>query len=315
MTEISTQLRYQKEPTNHYTDEEVHIYLTNNITSYYKYLRDFYFNIEKYNITLPEKQIFYNKYDGDYRVMPCNINGPEEILSVKIIGSNETQTIIKDKICVGQGMLLHPKDRFLEATFDVSALSSIRTAAISILALEKSIDMTDMTDMTKVPEDVHVFGCGRIGYYTILMLNKIFNIKNFYITDPNLNHYKNLLSLIKDTDIKTTKVDKISSEVVFLCTDSEVSIINKELAKDIKFISSVGADARNLSEVQEDLLESHELIVDSKQSTLIGDIARWNKCSFTELKDTVYKNKVLFISTGTALQDALTMQYIYEGQK
>ncbi len=113
-----------------------------------------------------------------------------------------------------------------------------------------------------------------------------------------------------------------SSKIVFLATDAEHALLNGENARHLEFISSVGADAQNLSELDASLIEKHILISESRQNIAFGDMCRWHEqglitaTDILELRDIVgedvdSKQNVLFVSTGTAAQDALVCDFIH----
>jgi len=321
---IQNLLRLEDEKHIHFNELQIHQVLVDNISEFMEHLKKFYqnWNTSTTLVHLPKKQIFQSTYArGDFRVMPCIINDDYNIKSVKIIGTNEENRVIKDKICVGKSFLIHPYDNHIYAMFDVCVLSSFRTAAISVLAYQLLA--------TSSQSKVAIIGTGRIGFYTAFILSKWLGISHFYCNDISDANRKNFLELVAkympDVQIDFIEIDSIEStcESVFLATDSSKAILNAKNAKEIKFISSVGADADNLSELDESLLEGRVIVTDSHHSMMIGDLKVWedqniiNQKSVLELSTLSHKQnieiqKILFISTGIATQDALISQFIYD---
>ena len=273
-------------------------------------------------VELPKKQLFKVPYaEGDFRIMPCIIHGDYRIKSVKIIGTNEENRTVHDKISVGKSFLIHPYDNYIHAMFDACVLSSFRTAAISVLAYK-----TVVSDTTK---STALAGTGRIGFYTALLLHQHLGVQDFFYYDPNLQNRQNFEKLaslyLPDAQVHFLALEKLgeNADSLFIATNSHHAIFDKASAEAFAFVSSVGADADNLSELDDSIPEKRTVVTDSKQSVMLGDLRRWQKkgllteASLVELKEIIgdatigNKEPFLFISTGIAVQDALTAQFIY----
>jgi len=320
---IKKLLRIEDEPFELIDDKKSHEILIKDIAYFMNYLKSFYeeWALNEDFITLPIKSIYsIDEIKGDFRIMPCIVHKDRKIKAVKIIGTNEENHFIKDKISVGKMFLLDWHDNYIYAAIDACILSSFRTAAISVLAYT----LYDHKNTT-----ISIIGTGRIGFYTSLILHKYLGINTLYCYDINIKNKNNFLELCKiyAPDLKLIIEDKLEKVIsktksAFLCTDSGNSILKEDNIQDLEFISSIGADADNLSELDSSLIESFNIITDSKQSILLGDMQKWEKekllkkDAVIELKDLINKEKLnsktLFISTGVALQDAIIAKYIYD---
>ena len=214
---------------------------------------------------------------------------------------------------------MDPYDHHVFALFDVCALSSFRTAAIACAAYRASGQQATMIGLA---------GAGRIGFYTAYLLHTIFGVARLGVCDPDHSQYARLLALC-DHYLPGLRLERLPLEVLcersqalFLSTTSTVSLCDKGNSARLQFIASVGADADNLSEIDASLLESHRLITDARQSICLGDMRRWqadgliDENQLTELKTFVHEPpdataRLLFISTGVAVQDALVCQFVY----
>lgn len=318
---INKLLRLEDEKFEYFKEIEIHDILIENTKEILNNFKSFYIEYSKqlHKVTLPKKIVIDSQnYKGDFRVMPCCID--DKIKSVKIIGTNEEEKYIKDKICVGKSFLIDEYDNYIYAMFDVCVLSSFRTAIISILAY----------DFSCKKGIIGIVGLGRIGFYTAYILHKFKNINQFYcveIDDNIKNNFSQLASLyMPDVKIEYTTTKNLNNVCsnIFLTTNSKTAILNKTNSSNFNFISSVGADANNLSELSEDIISTKTIITDSMQSTLLGDLKKWkdkelisegNIFELTDIiknKNTIKNKQVLFISTGIALQDALISNYIYD---
>lgn len=321
-TALKSLLRLNDEPYIYINEIDSHNILMQHCHEFMESLLDFYmqWNIHEADIQLPLKQVFTDSTtSGDFRVMPCLIEH-KGLKFVKVIGTNEEETKIKDKISVGKALLIDYYDNFVYALLDVCALSSFRTAAISVLAMR-------LTGYT--PENTALVGSGRIGFYTAYILHNWMGISSFRVTDTNKQNYENFVNLSKhylpDVSVTYMPLESLlsTSDAVFLSTTSTSSLLNRLNSSHISFVSSVGADADNLSEIDASLLQTHRLLTDSTQSMGLGDMKKWSdagllKSKPTELKDFIHekcnnytKNHFLFISTGIAIQDAIISKFIY----
>ena len=322
MSDVKNLLRFAEEPMLHISEIDCHGILMDHCAEFMENLSGFYkkWASDRAAVNLPVKQVFVSEdVAGDFRIMPCIIPS-NQVKFVKIIGTNEEERVIKDKICVGKAMLIDHHDNYVYAIFDVCSLSSFRTAAISCLALKSShVD----------PISVGVIGAGRIGFYTAFILYTWMGLRKFYVadkSDENLSRFNKLREIyIPEAIVEQTSVDNLCahSSAVFLTTTSDLPLCNAKNCANVPFVSSVGADADNLSEIDESMLASHSIITDSLQSMYLGDMKKWQAAGLIRQSDVVeltdmiagsatVKNNMLFISTGVAVQDAIVSKFIYD---
>jgi len=323
--EIKSLMRIPDEPCIYIGDFKVHEITLRHAVEFMDSIQAFYreWADNPDLVHLPKKQLFYTQdLSGDFRVMPCTIDAGKRIKSVKIIGTNEENVHVKDKICVGKSLLIDKHDNFVYAIMDVCSLSSFRTAAISVLAFSAAADSTDT--------ETGIVGLGRIGFYSAYILHVWLGIKTFYCHDKNPDA-KRSFSRLAEIYMPSVQLNFVDSEQVigrsnalFIATDSNEPILTDENSHHLGFISSVGADADNLSELNESILSNgHQIISDSLHSLTLGDMKTWKSKGLIsdndvlELKDIINQQpingkKTIFISTGIAVQDALFGQYIVD---
>lgn len=316
-------LRLVEEPRQHLAEADVHKRLMEHASEAFDHLASFYhaWSDGQCTVTNPSKLLYETAgIKGDYRVMPCIIAGfaPEAIHIVKIIGTNEENQVVLDKICVGLAVKLHPFDYFVEYTFDVCALSSFRTALISVFA--SSLWDTDLSNRS-----LGVIGTGRIGFYTSYLLYSRFGVRTLRISDRSAKSVRNFMELARlympDLCVEVLLTEDLLSSVegVYLATTSPEPVIKKPY-ENLCFISSVGADANNLSEVVFEAISDFTIVVDNQQSSHYADLARWKQNGKlkvedlielpTLLKTSAVLGKMIFISTGIAVQDALIIDFL-----
>ncbi|MDH3999308.1 MAG: hypothetical protein OET90_10775 [Desulfuromonadales bacterium] len=319
---IKQLLRLHDEPCLHIDEMQAHNIVMQGCNEFMDRLESFYsaWGKQELTIDLPVKQVFsHQDVQGDFRLMPCTVVD-KKLKFVKVIGTNEEERTIADKICVGKSLLIDYYDNYIYATIDVCALSSFRTAAVSVLA---------MRYCQPKAQNIGLIGMGRIGFYSAYILYQWLGLRSFLVTDPCHDTRKRFESLCQHY-MPEAKIELLplagvldQSDVLFLTTTSAKAVLHAENAAAINFISSVGADADNLSEIDASLLESHRLVTDSMQSMCLGDMKVWategklNQEDVTilpALAETVSTcdEPTLFISTGIAANDLIINQFVYE---
>ncbi|MDZ7750204.1 MAG: hypothetical protein U5S82_00765 [Gammaproteobacteria bacterium] len=271
-------------------------------------------------VDLPPKQVFRQAgVRGDFRVMPC-VLGDDGLKIVKVIGTNEEERQVRDKICVGKSLLVDPYDNHVYAVLDVCALSSFRTAAVSVLALRLCGAGGD---------PVGLVGMGRIGFYTACILHRWLGVDRILAADPDPRRRADFSALCAHylpalaVEMLPLAAVTAASNALFLATTSEEPLVGADNGAHLGFVASVGADADNLSEVDATLLGSHRVVADSRDSMRLGDMRRWADAGLlkpgavAELRDLAAAGpptapQWLFISTGIAVQDALVNRFVYE---
>lgn len=322
---IKQLLRLADEPCTYIDEMQAHDVIMDGCCEFMDQLTEFYiaWGNDDIEVTLPLKQVFVDdEIQGDFRLMPCMVRN-NTLKFVKVIGTNEEELTVKDKICVGKSLLIDYYDNHVYAIIDVCALSSFRTAAVSALAF---------CCCRPGPETVGIIGLGRIGFYTSYILHHWLGIDSFLVSDNNERSCENFMSLAEhylpgaSFELLPTDEAIARSHAVFVATTSDTPLVSSCNGAHLEFISSVGADADNLSELDASLLATHGVLTDSAQSMCLGDMKRWlqsgalNSSNVTELKAAVKergtsKGKVLFISTGIAVQDVLVNRFVYEKLK
>lgn len=324
-------LRLPPEPCVYYPEATVHRELMRMVCPFMDALERFYmaWSRQEAVVDQPPKHVFSRDgVRGDWRVMPCFVkqgwlSDEGVIAAVKVIGTNEEGRVVTDKISVGKALLLHPLDHHVEAIFDVAALSSFRTAAISVLAYKHcGYQRGDV---------VGLIGAGRIGYYTAAILRHWLDIDQLLVHDCNASRRAAFLEAFSGWFGRSARglgLDDVcrASQSLFLATTSTLPLLGTDLGRTVRFISSVGADADNLSELKPDILADRILVSESAQNMSLGDLRRWHELGLIGPHDIVPLATLIqgssdaasprmpsvFISTGTAVQDALVCRLLHD---
>lgn len=281
-----------------YDDREVHEILTSNIRDYYNYLLIRLKNIKRQAnawADIKEKIVYddpMNKH-GDFRPMTCFTDRAKV---VKVIATNPVR-MKHPSISVGTVIAFDMEENYPIALFDASALSSVRTAAMALLAME----------FNSIPEEVRVLliGRGRIGKYFQQMSTTIFPDTYLHSTD------------LEDGNLSASQMDTYNGyDVVVTATNSMEAIITPDNC-DAKLVISVGADTHFHRELSHDFLRSRgDIYVDVMDAKHIGDLelAKDLHSGFGIQGDLFAmmerRNAEVFISVGSPLMDALTVEFL-----
>jgi ornithine cyclodeaminase/alanine dehydrogenase-like protein (mu-crystallin family) len=115
------------------------------------------------------------------------------------------------------------------------------------------------------------------------------------------------------------------SQVAILATDSRTPFFHPEMST-ARLVISLGADSDVQSELDPEWIDHATLITDLKDSALIGDLKRWHDDHLLQgtppfdlvslLRLPTFPasehERIVFISTGSALLDNLTIHYLLE---
>jgi len=319
---FSNVLRVSNEPYSYFTESQIHAALIDQPQQYLTHLRNCLESIagETARLNLPAKKIFTDiDTDGDFRVMPCVIEYPDRtVKTVKLVGTNTLQQLIPDQITVGKAFMINEKENFISHIFEGCLLSSARTGACAALAAER---------LGKDSHKLVIVGAGRVGYYSALYISTLLPVNEILIHDLDEQRAKECaeqigVQLPGCTVSPSTSMPEAACDILVLATTSRTSIYQRG-STPAKLVISLGADTDNQHEVDQYWSTRAELYVDTLDSQRYGDLRQWLSTGliassdltdlFTLIREDVYKapeRPRLFISTGTALFDNMTMDYL-----
>lgn len=325
--------RLDPEPCTWFDDASCHAQLTDAPVAYLNALQGDLQGIAdgELVIALPAKQIFADSFDecsppgsarGDFRIMPCVVRGPGRMTkTVKIVGSNFSRKVVRERMTVGRALYLDPLENFVHSEFAAFALSSARTGACAAIAHR----------LLHGGRSVIVFGAGPVAWYAAFYLASDDRIDRLHLIDPDVDKAHRTFSALKyqfprlQGRVLTSLAHTDDSEVAILATDSQTPFFHPAMST-ARLVISLGADSDAQSELDPEWLDHATLITDLKDSALIGDLKRWHDDQLlpgTPPFDLVslmqmptapasYHGRIVFISTGSALFDNLTIHYLLE---
>lgn len=316
-----TVLRTSREPFGYFDEELVHSLLTDRPSEYYHFILGELTDIAsgQSHINVPPKQVFSDPEGGsDFRVMPCVIRGKSGVRkTVKLIGTNTKQHTIPHQVTVGKAFAVHPEENFVSHIFEACLLSSARTgicAAIAISLLSSS------------RKRITICGTGRVGYYTALYAVSLGKVKDIYLTDIENTRAEQAMASLKQqaphVNFEVRSVNDSGDTDVLVLATTSTSPICSPPGYGANLVISLGADTDSQSELEQEWAKIADIFADTNDSIRFGDLRTWVKSRLispeqvTGLLDIIGKElpdaqrQRIFISTGSALFDNLTIGYL-----
>jgi len=315
-------LRTHPEPYEYIDELKVHAALSADPGDYLSFLESNLVDIAagRSVIEMPPKKIFSDPVgQGDFRVMPCVVRNSRSIVkTVKVVGTNMTQIRVPDQVTVGKAFHIHPEENFITHIFEACLLSSARTGVCAALAVKH---------LAPVRRRITIVGAGRVGYYVSLYVSQLEGVEEITIQDLKPGRAEAIAILINDSSngrIRCRAVaekDVDETDVFILATTSLEPLVG---ADDLRahLVVSVGADTEYQHELKSSLAKVADIYVDTLDSVHVGDLREWIGSGALAEEDLVDLLRLLregprpvsgrarvFISTGSALFDNLTIKY------
>jgi ornithine cyclodeaminase/alanine dehydrogenase-like protein (mu-crystallin family) len=316
-------LRLGKEPCRYYTESEVHAALTADPAGYFRFAKQAMAAIAAGRVTViaPPKQVFEDPgTGGDFRVMPCALRaGRRVVKTVKVIGTNTVQIKVRDQITVGKLLVLDPRENFVSAVMEACLLSSARTGICAALAIDV---------LARARARLVVIGSGRVGHYAALYASAACGVREITFCDSMLKRARDMAKWFSGAfpgiSSHAAPVSAITAaDIVVLATTSAVPVASPP-CWGANLVVSLGADTDTQSELDPAWARDADVYCDSLDSLRFGDLRAWVEAGQIDATDVTAFVEALrdpprggdrprvFVSTGTALFDNLTVHYLLE---
>jgi ornithine cyclodeaminase/alanine dehydrogenase-like protein (mu-crystallin family) len=321
MTDVLSKiLRVHSEPCTYVSESAVHHSLVVAPSEYLAFVSNWLTLLANNRATmdLPAKWICTDipaPGSGDFRVMPCVVRwGAEVIKTVKIVGTNRRQQLVPDQITVGKAVRLHPEENFITHVFEACLLSSARTGLCAALAVSR---------LAPVRRKITIVGAGRVGYYAARYTLALGGVEEITFRDVQPDRAAQTASAV-GTFCRAEKLTApIHCDVLILATTAGDAFCHPQTTN-AKVIVSLGADSEDQHELAPAWASAADIYFDGPDCLQVGDIRAWRSAGFiaednlTSLLD-LWRNGPrasnrprIFISTGCALLDNLTIAYLLE---
>ncbi len=305
-------LRWHAEPLSNLSDADVHHALMGDPGAYIGFLRERLHGIAEGAIAVdqPPKQIFDDPGGGDFRVMPSVTKGATGVFkTVKVVGTNVSGQIVPDQVTVGKAMVLHPVENYVTHMADGCLLSSARTGACAALGAERI-----GAELGRIV----LIGAGRVAYYAARCLAPLWPDAAFSVFDPLSQRADRLARDLSEHGLDAKPVSEPRSEpgaLLVLATTSAVPLLERDAARK-SWVVSVGADTPWQRELGESWADEPAILTDTRDSLRVGDLLAWQEAGrripklVLMTEPTSGHDGRVFISTGCALFDNLTLDYL-----
>jgi len=310
-------LNFSPEPCREWSDRQIHEALTIAPLEYLTYIRKSLNDIAIGAVAheTPPKQIITDD-NGDFRSMPSVIFRNSTFSKiVKIVGTNNKQIDVLGRITVGKAFNLHPIENYITDIFDANILSSARTGAIAAIAAEL---------LTSRKQDTMIIGCGNVGYYCAFYSAILGGTRTINFLDKNQEKANKFAKFFSNLfpNIRCISAGHMPS-LVICATNSKTPVIVPHMVDTASTIISVGADTVDQRELAPSWFKHANIYVDSYDALRYGDCNAWhlNEKDVTLLAALFDPNikmqqphkQNIFITTGNALFDNLTIEYLLNG--
>lgn len=287
---------------------------------------------EKYlgRVQMPPKvYLFYAKHDGDLRVMPSYLEDLE-VSAVKIVNSHPRNRIMYGLPTVmAVVVLVDPKSGFPLSIMSGSWLTAMRTGAAGSIAV-KYLARDDS-------EVICFIGAGTQARTQLMAINIVIkNLKHIKIYDVReeaaksfADYASNIVKGVKIDVCKGPKEAVEGADIIVTTTPSRKPVVMDHWVKEGCHFNCIGADAPGKEEIDPNILLRAKVVVDDmEQAVHSGEINvpiakgifRENQIygELGELVAGIKKGRerreeiTVFVSTGLAIQDAVTAKLVYE---
>jgi len=321
-TSLPGVLRISPEPGIFLDDSDIHGRLTSHPRQYLRFVENGLKAIANgmVKMQLPAKQVFSDPDErSDFRVMPCILRrGSGVRKTVKLVGTNTEQVLVPGQITVGRTFALHPSENFVTHTFDACLLSSARTGACAVLASKLLAE-----DLRRVA----IIGAGRVAYYTARYLFALNRTETLFLADVDSARAAAMVATLHaDGAANGCRIFAGAADgpvdAVILATTSTAPVCHRG-DFEARLVVSLGADSVSQHELAADFANTSTIYVDTRDSVRYGDLNAWIAAglvaeeSLVDMLDLMRNGAAerrdgprLFVSTGTALFDNLTVGYL-----
>ena len=274
-----------------------------------------------------KKYLFFKKYEGDLRVMPCFIRGLDQagVKNVNVHPNNSAKYNLPT--VMGLIELVDPETGFPIAVMDGTWITNMRTGAAGGVATKYLA--------RKDSEILGLVGAGMQALTQFMAIKEVMDIKEVKVSCRTCTHREKFAKMINEKyGVNARAVDTIKeavtgSDVISTTTPSRIPIIKRKWVEDGTHINAMGADAPGKQELESHLIEKAKIIIDCwDQASHSGEI------NIPVREGTVRKSDIharigeivngdkpgresdgeitVFDSTGLAVQDIVTAWNIRE---
>jgi alanine dehydrogenase len=282
----------------------------------------------KRKVQMPAKKyLFFKKYNGDLRIMPCFIKNMDEagVKCVNVHPNNPKENNLPTVMGVIE--LFDPKTGFPLSVMDGTWITNMRTGAAAGVGT-KYLARDDS-------KTLGIIGAGKQAYTQLMALNEVMDIESakvFCRTCASRENFAKLSSEKFGLDVKAveTAQEAVKNvDVIVTVTPANKPVLKTEWIGEGTHINAMGADAPGKQELESGMLKKSSVFIDCwEQARHSGEInvpvaegiftrddvkAKIGDVIIGKTAGRVSDEDItIFDSTGLAVQDVVTAWEVYE---
>ncbi len=279
----------------------------------------------------PKAYLFYEKFDGDLRTMPCYVEDMD-VSAVKIVNVHpQNAEKYGMRTVMGLLVLINPHTGAPLAIMDATHITDMRTGAASAVA-SKYLARPD-------PEVLGIIGAGnqsktqmlalitQYGRFDEVRIFDLFPEKSRAVARQFRRSYKDRIGKVRS--VSSAKDAVSGCDIVVTATSSRAPIVKYEWVGEGTHINCIGADAPGKQELDPQVLKRARVIIDDwEQASHSGEInvpLSRGELTKDDVNDEIGHivaglspgrqsdaEITVFCSTGLAVQDCLTAKIVYD---
>ncbi|MEM2122608.1 MAG: alanine dehydrogenase [Candidatus Bathyarchaeia archaeon] len=275
----------------------------------------------------PKIYLYYGRYNGDLRVMPCYMEGSDKS-GVKVVNVHPGNPASRGlPTIMAVVILVDPSTGAPVAVMDGALITAIRTGAASGIAT-KYLARRDC-------ETLGIVGAGVQAVRQLEAVAEVASIKNVKIYDKYKEKAQGLVKEVEERfNLALKAVDSAEecvrgSDILTTITPSRGTIVRDEWVEQGAHINAIGADAPGKQELDPKTLRRAKIVVDDwdqachsgevnvplsqgllRKEDIYGELGEI-VCGMKEGRGSA-QEITIFDSTGLAIQDVATAWIVYE---
>ena len=274
-----------------------------------------------------KKYLFFKKYHGDLRIMPCFIKSMDEA-GVKCVNVHPNNPLEHDLPTVmGVIELFDPETGFPISVMDGTWITNMRTGAAAGVGT-KYLARKNSTKLG-------IIGAGKQAFTQLMALKEVMNIESAKVFCRTCSSRENFAKLANEKfglnvkAVATAKEAVKNVDVIVTVTPANKPILKSEWISEGTHINAMGADAPGKQELESGLLKKSRIFIDCwEQARHSGEInvpvaegliiredinAKIGDVIIGKSNGRVSDEDItIFDSTGLAVQDVVTAWKVYQ---
>jgi len=274
-----------------------------------------------------KKYLFFKKYHGDLRIMPCFIKSMDEA-GVKCVNVHPNNPLEHDLPTVmGVIELFDPETGFPISVMDGTWITNMRTGAAAGVGT-KYLARKNSTKLG-------IIGAGKQAFTQLMALKEVMNIESAKVFCRTCSSRENFAKLANEKfglnvkAVATAKEAVKNVDVIVTVTPANKPILKSEWISEGTHINAMGADAPGKQELESGILKKSRIFIDCwEQARHSGEInvpvaeglitredidAKIGDVIIGKSNGRVSDEDItIFDSTGLAVQDVVTAWKVYQ---